>query len=101
MWTFLIVSTLAWGIAEIFYKKGSLPNEKYSHLKTAMFVGFFMGAYALVVFLTQVITPGSEDGINFLKSFPINFVYYLPVGLCYMLSMVLSYFGVAMLILGL
>ena len=94
LWFFLIFSTLCWGIAEIFYKKGSLPNEKYSHLKTAMFVGFFMGAYALVVFLTQVITPGSEDGINFLKSFPINFVYYLPVGLCYMLSMVLSYFGV-------
>ena len=32
-WLFLLVSTLAWGIAEIFYKKGNLDKEKYSHLK--------------------------------------------------------------------
>lgn len=85
MWTFLIISTLAWGIAEIFYKKGNIENEKYSHLKTTIFVGFFMGIYATVILFTQ--------GID-LKSFPINFVYYLPVSLCYILSMILSYFGV-------
>lgn len=85
MWTFLIISTLAWGIAEIFYKKGNLEHEKYSHLKTTVFVGFFMGIYALVVLFTQNID---------LKAFPINFVRYLPVALCYIVSMVCSYFGV-------
>ncbi len=84
-YVFLIVSTLSWGIAEIFYKKGNLSNEKYSHLKTTMFVGLFMGIYATIILFTQ--------GID-LKSFPLNFVYYLPVALCYILSMVCSYFGV-------
>lgn len=85
MWIFLIVSTLAWGIAEIFYKKGCLQNEKYSHLKVTILVGFFMGIYALVELFA-----GGVD----LKSFPINFIYYLPVATCYIVSMVCSYFGV-------
>ena len=85
MWIFLIVSTLAWGIAEIFYKKGCLQNEKYSHLKVTIFVGFFMGAYALVELFA-----GGVD----LQSFPLNFVYYLPVAGCYIVSMICSYFGI-------
>ena len=85
LWAFLIISTLAWGIAEIFYKKGNLEREKYSHLKTTVLVGFFMGIYALVILFTQ--------GID-LKLFPKNFLLYLPVALCYIVSMVCSYFGV-------
>lgn len=85
MWVFLIVSTLCWGIAEIFYKKGNTSNEKYSHLKTAVFVGFFMGIYATITLFTT--------GVD-LASFPINFIRYLPVASCYILSMVFSYFGV-------
>lgn len=85
MWIYLIVSTLAWGIAEIFYKKGNPANEKYAHLKTTVFVGLFFGIYATVILFTQ--------GID-LQSFPLNFLYYLPVAACYILSMVLSYFGV-------
>ena len=85
MWAFLIVSTIAWGIAEIFYKKGNLEKEKYSHLKTTVYVGILMGVYALVILFTQ--------GVD-LKSFPINFLRYLPVALCYIISMILSYFGV-------
>lgn len=85
MWAYLLVSTLAWGIAEIFYKKGNLAKEKYSHLKTTVFVGLFFGIYATVILFTQ--------GVD-LKSFPINFLYYLPVASCYILSMIFSYFGV-------
>ena len=85
LWAFLIISTLAWGIAEIFYKKGNLEREKYSHLKTTVLVGFFMGIYALIILFTQ--------GID-LKLFPKNFLLYLPVALCYIVSMVCSYFGV-------
>ena len=84
-WLFILVSTLAWGIAEIFYKKGNLEKERYSHLKTTVFVGFFMGVYALVILFTQ--------GVD-LKLFPKNFLIYLPVALCYIVSMVCSYFGV-------
>lgn len=88
MWAFLIVSTLAWGIAEIFYKKGNLEHEKYSHLKTTVYVGLFMGIYATIILFTQ--------GVD-LKAFPLNFVRYLPVAACYILSMILSYFGVRFL----
>ena len=88
MWVFLLVSTICWGIAEIFYKLGNKSNEKYSHIRTTIFVGFFMGIYAIIVLFTQ--------GIN-LSTFPLNFVYYLPVSCCYILSMVFSYFGVRFL----
>ncbi|MBQ0009116.1 MAG: EamA family transporter [Firmicutes bacterium] len=88
MWVFLVVSTLAWGIAEIFYKKGNLAHEKYSHLKTTVYVGLFMGVYATIILFTQ--------GVD-LKAFPLNFVRYLPVAACYILSMILSYFGVRFL----
>lgn len=80
----MIISTVAWGIAEVFYKKGAHPNEKYGHLKTAFFVGVMMGIYATIILFTQNID---------LKSFPINFVYYLPVASCYILAMLLSFFG--------
>lgn len=88
-WIFLIISTLAWGVAEIFYKKGNLEKEKYSHLKTSIFVGFFFGIYALVITIIET----SQD-INFLKFIPINMLIYLPVALCYLVSMTCSYFGV-------
>ena len=85
LWFFLIFSTLCWGIAEIFYKKGSLEKEKYSHLKTTVFVGFLMGIYATVILFTQ--------GVD-LAAFPKNFLIYLPVSACYIISMTCSYFGV-------
>ena len=85
LWFFLIFSTLSWGIAEIFYKKGSLEKEKYSHLKITVLVGFLMGIYATIILFTQ--------GIN-LKAFPKNFLLYLPVSACYIISMTCSYFGV-------
>lgn len=85
LWFFLIFSTLSWGIAEIFYKKGSLEKEKYSHLKTTVLVGFCMGIYATVILFTQ--------GVD-LKAFPRNFLVYLPVSFCYIVSMTCSYFGV-------
>ena len=88
MWIFLIISTLAWGIAEILYKKGSLANEKYSHLKIAFFVGLFMGIHAIATLLIKQID---------LKTFPTNFIRYLPVAACYIVSMVCSYFGVRFL----
>lgn len=85
LWFFLIFSTLSWGIAEIFYKKGNLEREKYSHLKTTVLVGFFMGIYATVILFTQDID---------LAAFPKNFLIYLPVSFCYIVSMTCSYFGV-------
>lgn len=83
MWLFFtIATTLLWGIAELFYKKGARPDEKYAHLKIVVCVGFVMGAHAIYTLLTQ------DIGYD-----PMNIIRYMPVSACYILSMALSYFG--------
>lgn len=83
---FAIATTLFWGIAELFYKKGANPDEKYSHLKICIFVGAIMGIHAIFTLLTQ------DIGYN-----PKNLLIYLPVSLLYMISMAFSYFGMRFL----
>ena len=86
-WLFFSVGTaLLWGIAELFYKKGALPNEKYSHLKICVWVGVVMGLHAIFTLLTQDINYN-----------PINIIRYLPVSLFYIISMAFSYFGMRFL----
>ncbi len=83
---FAIATTLMWGTAELFYKKGARPEEKYSHLKICVWVGAVMGIHAIFTLLTKDI-----------KYNPINLLYYLPVSLLYMVSMAFSYFGMRFL----
>ena len=86
-WLFFSVATaLLWGTAELFYKKGALPNEKYSHLKICVWVGVVMGAHAIFTLLTQ------DIGYN-----PVNLLIYLPVSTFYIISMAFSYFGMRFL----
>ena len=79
---FSIATALLWGTAELFYKKGARPDEKYSHLKICVWVGVVMGLHAVFTLLTQ--------NINYN---PINILIYLPVSLFYIISMAFSYFG--------
>ena len=84
MWLFFtLATTLLWGIAELFYKKGSHENEKYDHLRVCILVGAVMGIHAVFTLLTSDI---SYD--------PMNLIAYLPVSLCYILSMACSFFGI-------
>ena len=86
-WLFFSVATaILWGAAELFYKKGALPNEKYSHLKICVCVGAVMGAHAIFTLLTK------DIGYN-----PINLLVYLPDSLLYIVSMAFSYFGIRFL----
>ena len=86
-WLFFSIATaLLWGTAELFYKKGAQPNEKYSHLKICVWVGVVMGAHAIFTLLTQNI------GYN-----PVNLLIYLPVSAFYIISMAFSYFGMRFL----
>jgi len=86
-WLFFSVATaILWGTAELFYKKGALPNEKYSHLKICVCVGAVMGAHAIFTLLTQDINYN-----------PVNLIVYLPVSLLYIVSMAFSYFGMRFL----
>ena len=44
MWlVFALATTLLWGAADLFYKKGADARDRYSHLKTAIMVGLVMG----------------------------------------------------------
>ena len=84
MWLFFtLVTTLLWGVAELFYKKGSHEDRKYDHLRVCVLVGAVMGIHAVFTLLTSDITYD-----------PKNLIAYLPVSLCYILSMACSYFGI-------
>ena len=84
MWLFFtLVTTLLWGVAERFYKKGSHENEKYDHLRVCVLVGAVMGIHAVFTLLT------SDIAYN-----PMNLIAYLPVSMCYIISMACSYFGI-------
>ena len=86
-WLFFSIATaLLWGTAELFYKKGAKPDEKYSHLKICVWVGVVMGLHAIFTLLTQDINYN-----------PINLIRYLPVSLFYIISMAFSYFGMRFL----
>ncbi len=87
MWIFFtLATTLIWGAAELFYKKGSHDNEKYSHLKVCVFVGAAMGIHAIFTLCTQ------DVGFK-----AMHLIEYLPVSLCYIGSMALSFFGIRFL----
>jgi len=79
---FALLTMLAWGAADLFYKKGADEKDKYSHLKTVIAVGVVMGLHAIITLLT------SDVEYNF-----INLLKYLPVSLMYILSMAVGYFG--------
>ena len=83
MWlVYTLATTLLWGLAELFYKKGAVEREKYSHLKICVAVGAVMGLHAVFTLLTGDFTYDS-----------MNLIVYLPVSACYILSMAFSFFG--------
>lgn len=83
MWfLFSILTALSWGGADLFYKKGSDSNDKYSHLKIVTMVGLVMGIHACTYMLLK--------GITFE---PFDLIKYLPVSGFYILSMTIGYIG--------
>ena len=84
MWLFFtLTTTLLWGLAELFYKKGSHEECRYDHLRVCIMVGAVMGLHAVFTLLTADI---SYD--------PMNLIAYAPVSLCYIISMACSFFGI-------
>ena len=79
---FSLITMLAWGAADLFYKKGADESDRYSHLKTSVMVGVVMGVHAVYTLIFGGI------GYN-----PVNLLLYLPVSAMYILSMTVGYFG--------
>lgn len=83
MWLiFALLTTLSWALADLFYKKGAVPEDKVSHLKTVIMVGLVMGIHGFGYML-----------LNNIAFSPIYLLIYLPVSFMYILSMAIGYFG--------
>lgn len=83
MWFGLaLVALLCWSGSDLFSKMGSRPDDKYSHLKMVMAVGFVMGLHALY----EIFVAGTSITIG-------DFITYLPVSLLYIISMIIGYVG--------
>lgn len=87
MWfIFALISLISWGFADLFYKIGTDPKDKYSHYKIVMMVGLVMGLHAFGYIIFNKINYG-------LTYNPINIVKYLPVSSMYIISMTIGYAG--------
>ncbi len=83
MWfVFALLTAIAWGGADLFYKKGSDSGDRFSHLKIVIMVGLVMGIHGLSYMLIK--------GIAF---DPFDMLRYLPVSALYILSMTIGYIG--------
>jgi len=83
MWfIFSILTALAWGGANLFYKKGTDSDDPYSHLKIVTMVGLVMGIHAISYLIIKDITFD-----------PFDMIRYLPVSAMYILSMTFGYIG--------
>lgn len=87
MWfVFSLVCLLGWGCADLFYKKSNGEDDRYSHLKTAVWVGLVMGVCAFALM------PFSETKMN-VGALISNAAKYSPASLSYIVSMVIGYAG--------
>lgn len=77
-----LLTAFAWGAANLYYKKGTDPNDQYSHLKIVVMIGFVMGIHAVSYMLIKGITFD-----------PFNMIIYLPVSAMYILSMTIGFIG--------
>ncbi len=83
---FALICLLGWGFADLFYKKSSDADDRYSHLRLAVWVGLVMGAAAFILL------PFSESHLSGGSLF-INALKYSPASLGYIISMVVGYAG--------
>ena len=55
---FALICILGWGFADLFYKRGTDGDDRYSHLKIAVWVGLVMGVCAFALL------PLAESGMS-------------------------------------
>ena len=99
---FTLICMLGWGLADIFYKKSNVDGDRYSHLKTAVWVGLMMGLFSLlftVLSLMKNAGAAIPDAITAETLFTPGVslfdsaVKYLPASLGYIISMIIGYAG--------
>lgn len=83
MWfLFALLTALLWGAADLFYKRGTVADDKYSPMKIVVAVGLVMGIHALIYGLVNKVSFTFNDVLT-----------YLPVSAMYIISMAIGYKG--------
>ena len=104
---FTLICMLGWGFADLFYKKSNVDGDRYSHLKTAVWVGLMMGAFSLIITILSLCREPltglvGEDVASAITAETLftpgvsvfgSAVRYLPASLGYIISMVVGYAG--------
>ncbi len=86
MWFILsVITILSWGLADLYYKKGTDENDKYSHLKIGIWVGIVMGICSVAL----LIYKKDFTFVNTVK----NAIMYSPASISYIVSMIIGYKG--------
>ena len=72
MWMlYAILTFFLWGVADLFYKKGNIDEDKYSHLKTGIMVGLVMGIHAIIYFFAKGL---KFDLMAMIKYLPVSII---------------------------
>lgn len=83
MWfLFAVLTALLWGAADLFYKKGTVSEDKYSPMKIVIAVGLVMGIHAIGYILIEDVSFTIMDVVK-----------YLPISAMYIISMWVGYRG--------
>ena len=80
MWLTSLIAMLCWSGSDLFSKVGSKQNDKLSHYKVGIAVGFIMGLHALF----EIFVRGVPLTLN-------DIVTYLPASFFYISSMLIGY----------
>lgn len=80
MWLTSLIAMLCWSGSDLFSKAGSKQNDKLSHYKVGIAVGFIMGLHALF----EIFVRGVPLTLN-------DIVTYLPASFFYISSMLIGY----------
>ena len=87
--SFAIAATFCWGLSDVFFKKGTDPNDRYSHLRIMIMIGIIMGIQAIV----------ELQKLNWKYDIK-NIAIYFPVSFLYILSMGIDFFGYRYLLIS-
>lgn len=87
--TLAIFATTCWGLSDVFFKKGTDPNDRYGHLRILIMIGLMMGIHAVI----ELIKINWQYDIK-------NVITYFPVSFLYILSMAIDFYGYRYLLIS-
>lgn len=88
MWFILsLITVLFWSFGDLFCKSTTNEDDKLSHWRIVISVGFVMGIHAVILLISDY-TSGAADAFKLT-----DIVTYSPISFFYILSMIIGYVG--------